>query len=199
MQRIILHWTGGGHRANSTDVLHYHYIVESDGRVVEGRHRPSSNRVIRFPNDSSTYAAHTRGTNTGAIGVAVAAMRQAVERPFNPGPSPITEAQVDALVKLVAKLVRDYGLSVTRTTVLTHAEVEPTLGIRQNQKWDITWLPGMAAPGDPLRVGDELRRRVIAELQPAAPVVSPSLTTTSPRSTATILSFWQQFLSLFGK
>ncbi len=26
---------------------------------------------------------------------------------------------------------------------LSHAEVQPTLGIRQNAKWDISWLPGM--------------------------------------------------------
>ena len=39
-----------------------------------------------------------------------------------------------------------------------------TLGIVQRWKWDITWLPGMDQPGDPIAVGNRLREMVRCEL-----------------------------------
>ena len=169
MKRIIMHWTGGGHRANHVDLRHYHYIIEGDGNVVNGDHPPEANRHIAQPNNGSTYAAHTARLNTGSIGVALAAMHQAKDRPFNRGPSPITEAQLDALAKLCADLCAKYDIPVERHTVLTHAEVQPTLKVAQAGKWDITWVPGMVGPGDPVAVGDGLRDRIRAAMQPAAP------------------------------
>ena len=160
MQRVVWHWTAGGHKANNTDRRHYHFIIEGYGTVVAGNHPPEANAVISNPKDGNTYAAHTRGLNTGSIGVAVASMRGAVEHPFDPGPSPISPAQIDAMVKLTADLCRQYNIPVTRETTLSHAEVQPTLGVAQRGKWDIAWLPGMDAPADPVRVGDGLRERV---------------------------------------
>ncbi len=167
MIRIIWHWTAGSHTANTTDKRHYHFIIEGDGTVVAGNHLPEVNAVLHNPNSSSTYAAHTRGLNTGSIGIAVAAMRGAQERPFNAGPSPITEAQVEALVKLTARLCAQYDIQVERDTVLSHAEVQPTLKVAQRNKWDITWLPGMKGVGDAVAVGDELRKAVREEMQVA--------------------------------
>ena len=169
MRRIIWHWTAGGHTANNTDKRHYHYIIEGDGTVVKGNHPPEANLVLRTPNDSSTYAAHTRGLNTESIGIAVAAMRGATERPFSTGPSPITEAQVAALVALTARLCKQYNIHVDIDTVLSHAEVQPTLKVAQRNKWDITWLPGMSRPADPVHVGTILRNQVSIKLaeQPA--------------------------------
>ena len=159
MKRIVMHWTAGGHKANGTDKRHYHDITEEDGTVVFG------NYPIQANQDTSTpYAAHTRGLNTDSIGMAMAGMRQAKERPFNPGPSPLSERQVDAFCTQVAKRALEYNIPVTRETVLPHAEVQPTLGVWQRNKWDITWLPGMDAPGDPIQVGDELRRRIQAKV-----------------------------------
>jgi len=160
MKRIVIHWSGGGHNANNTDKRHYHFIVEGDGTIVKGNHPPEANATISNPQDGNTYAAHTRGLNTGSIGVAFAAMRGAQERPFNAGPSPITPAQLDALVKFVAKLCGEYGIPVQRDTVLTHAEVQPTLKVAQRNKWDVTWLPGMRGVGDAVAVGDGLRDRI---------------------------------------
>lgn len=169
MERIIWHWSAGGHKANATDKKHYHIIIEGDANVVLGNHPISANEVIDGP-----YAAHTRSLNTGSIGVALAAMRGAKERPFSPGPSPITDAQVEALVEQTAKLCRQFNIPVTRQTVLSHAEVEPTLGVKQRNKWDITWLPGMTKVGDPVAIGDALRTKVDAKLRetrrPPAPM-----------------------------
>lgn len=164
MKRIIWHWSAGAHKASDLDRKHYHFIIEGDGRVVEGTHKPEDNEDTRDGN----YAAHTLNANTGAIGVAVAAMAGALERPFNAGKSPITTAQAESLVALTSALCRAYNIPVTRATVLSHAEVQPTLGIKQRGKWDIAWLPGMPSVGDPVAVGDRLRALVIGYHQPVA-------------------------------
>lgn len=174
MQRIIIHWSAGAHTVSALDRQHYHYIVDDDGDVHAGIHPPEANRG---PLASGRYAAHTLNCNTGSIGVAFAAMAGAVERPFGAGRYPITPAQVDAMAALCAELCRQYDIPVSRKTVLTHAEVQPTLGITQRGKWDVTWLPGMSGPGAPVAVGDMLRARILAELAPAVP---PSIAAGEP-------------------
>jgi hypothetical protein len=174
MNRIVIHWTAGGPTANATDKRHYHFIVQGDGTVVVGNHSPAANKLIANPQDGNSYAAHTRGLNTGSIGVAFAAMRGAVERPFSPGPSPITDAQVRAMASLVAKLCREYRIPVQRDTVLTHAEVQPTLKIAQRGKWDVTWLPGMGSAGNPVAVGDNLRKHILVAMRQDAPAARPA-------------------------
>lgn len=155
MKRIIIHWTAGTHNPSSTDRKHYHYIIGGDGLVVQGNMPVSANEDTSTP-----YAAHTRGLNTGSIGMAFAAMHGARERPFRAGKHPITDAQVDVMVRLVSDLCEKYDIPVTPQTVLTHAEVEPTLGVKQRGKWDVTWLPGMNQAGNALDVGDLLRQKV---------------------------------------
>jgi hypothetical protein len=156
--RIILHWTAGTHVVSETDRAHYHFIIGGDGAVYDGKHKPEAN----ISTSDGAYAAHTRNCNTGSIGVAVAGMFGATEQPFNAGGFPIRQVQVDALVRLVADLCRKYRIPVTPRTVLSHAEVQPTLGIAQNGKWDISWLPGMTLPRDPVSVGNEIRSRIAA-------------------------------------
>lgn len=174
IDRITLHWTAGTGKANATDRRAYHKIIEAGGTVVLGDHPPQANSPIRNPRDSSTYAAHVKDANTRNLGIALAGMRGAQEIPFRPGDHPITLAQIDAALAEVARDCKKYGIAVTRKTVLTHAEVEPTLGIKQNRKWDITWIPGMDRPGDPVAVGDVLRERLLTMFM--RPVVSHPLT-----------------------
>jgi N-acetyl-anhydromuramyl-L-alanine amidase AmpD len=168
MKRLILHWTAGTHTVNDQDRKHYHFVIGGDGKVFTGKLTPKDNENVQ----DGVYAAHTWNGNTGSIGVAVAAMNGAKERPFVQSKWPITPAQVDALVTLCADLCRQYSIPVTRETVLTHAEVEPTLKIKQRGKWDITWLPGMKAPGDPVTVGDNLRAQITAAMAPKPALVA---------------------------
>ncbi|MEM8623673.1 MAG: N-acetylmuramoyl-L-alanine amidase [Pseudomonadota bacterium] len=153
LKRIIMHWTAGGHSASSVDKRHYHEIVEGDGERVEGDHLPEANNST----SDGRYAAHTRAFNTGSIGLAMAAMSGAEERPFKKGKHPITPVQLDTFVEMVAEYADTYTIEIARETVLCHAEVPITHEIWQRGKWDITWLPGMAKPGDPIGVGDTLR------------------------------------------
>lgn len=165
LKRIIIHWTAGGGRANALDRQHYHRLVEYDGRIIFGTEELADNIVT----SDGDYAAHTRNLNTGSIGIAMCGMRDAIEMPFSPGPSPLTEVQVDAACALVADLCRAHGIPVTRETVLTHAEVQPTLGVRQLGKWDITRLPYRPDLVGAYPVGDYLRLKIKAFLGEAAP------------------------------
>lgn len=157
LKRIVWHWPAGTHDVSSMDRRHYHFIISGDGVVVHGDHVPEANTGSL---KSGSYAAHTLNLNSGSIGVAVAGMAQATERPFSTGPWPLKDIQIDALVELTAALCQIHDIPVSRATTLSHAEVQPTLGIAQRGKWDISWLPGMSGPGDPVEVGDRLRLRV---------------------------------------
>jgi len=156
--RIILHWTAGTGAFSDLDREHYHYAIDRDGKAHTGKHSPADNISAA----DGKYAAHTLGCNTGSIGIAMCGMVGATERPFSAGSSPITAKQYAAFCAFVAGVAVTYGIPVTRTTVLTHAEVEKTLGIAQRGKWDICWVPGMTAPGDPIAVGDNIRAAIIA-------------------------------------
>ena len=176
MKRIIMHWTAGSHKASSLDREHYHYLIQGDGTVVQGVSPVSANAAPL----SKNYAVHTANLNTDSIGVAVCAMRGANQVPFRAGDQPITTAQIDKLVELTAMLARQYKIPVTRQTILSHGEVQPTLGVKQAGKWDIAWLPGRSSATDPIGVGDYLRSRVTAELEPTpAPNTPPTQTTAS--------------------
>ncbi len=161
LKRVVMHWTAGSHKPSGLDLDHYHFVIDGNGQCRAGKHKPEGNISTK----DGAYAAHTRNLNTGSIGVAVAAMLNATERPFYTGPFPITERQLAAFVRLVAGLCEKYDIPVTPQTVLTHAEVQPTLGVAQRGKWDITWLPGMSGAGDPVAVGNVLRALVQAAIK----------------------------------
>lgn len=177
MRRVICHWSEGNYKANSTDREHYHILIEGDGTVRGGDHAIADN-VSAADGD---YAAHTRGANTGAIGVACCCMVGCNESPFRPGRQALKKSQWDVMVQVLAELCQFYSIPVTPTTVLGHGEVQKNLGIMQKGKWD-----PMVWPWDPKKsreeVGDSLRAEVTAALgkskrrgkrkaHPVAPVV----------------------------
>lgn len=156
---IVVHWTAGTNKVSELDRQHYHFIIDGTGLVVPGIYSVEDNDNT----SDGRYAAHTRGANTGRIGVSMCGMRGAVESPFEAGPSPLTKQSWDAMVKLVALLCAKYKIKVTPQTVLTHAEVEKTLGIKQKGKWDITRLPFNKTVVGAKAVGDLLRKEVSAQ------------------------------------
>ena len=78
--RVVLHWTAGGPVASSLDRQHYHFIIEQSGTVVGGLHSIADNDLT----SEGRYAAHTRGKNTGSVGIALCGMVHAREIPSNP-------------------------------------------------------------------------------------------------------------------
>lgn len=154
IERIIVHWTAGAHKASGLDKSHYHILIEADGKLVRGTPSIALNDARGA---KAGYAAHTLNCNTGSIGVSLCCMAGAIESPFKAGSAPMTAVQWCALPFVLADLCRRYGISVTPRTVLSHAEVQGTLGIKQRGKWDITRLAhypslvGAKACGDAFR------------------------------------------------
>ena len=159
-KRIIIHWTAGSYTASSLDREHYHFLIEGDGKVVRGKHAVTVNDNTQ----DGEYARHTLSLNTNSIGVALCAMAGATERPFSTGKYPITQSQWSALAKLLRQLCDRYSIPVLPRTVLTHAEVEPVLGVAQRKKWDVTATPEDSPMRlrSPQYVGDQIRRNVQA-------------------------------------
>lgn len=157
LHRIIWHWTAGGHKANSTDLRHYHYVIEGDGAVVAGRYRPEDNTDA----GDGIYGAHVKDLNTGSIGLSCAAMAGAIERPFNAGRYPLTQVQVEKMLEKTLDLCAMYDIPVSPWTTLMHSEVEPNLGVPQRAKWDLNYLPWNEGPIPAREAGDELREMML--------------------------------------
>ena len=135
MIKIIIHWTAGTYQPNTTDLEHYHFLIDGEGKKHNGKYKPEDNENC---NDGK-YAAHTGGGNTGAIGVSMCAMAG-----FNSAAScgnyPITPVQLEACFKLCAELCKKYNIPVEN--VWTHYE----FGINHpdttsHGKIDIIYLP----------------------------------------------------------
>ncbi|WP_226781977.1 peptidoglycan-binding domain-containing protein [Oceaniglobus trochenteri] len=163
LHRIHWHWTAGAYGVIDMERRAYNELIDQDGNVWDGLFRPEAQANYRV----GRAASHTLDANTGAIGLSVDAMAGAQERPFFAGRAPVTWPQVHALCERTAQHCAMYDIPVSRWSVLSHAEIQPTLGIRQRNKWDITWLPDMSAPGDPVQIGDRLRDMVIERMQDA--------------------------------
>jgi len=154
MNRIIVHWTAGSYRPSGLDRSHYHLLIDGEGKLERGAPSIDLNDARGI---KPGYAAHTLNCNTGSIGVSLCCMAGAVESPFNAGSAPMTRTQWEALPAVLADLCRRYSIPVTPKTVLSHAEVQGTLGIVQRGKWDISRLAfdpsvfGAAACGDLFR------------------------------------------------
>lgn len=153
MSRVILHWSAGTNTVSDADKEHYHFIIDGKGNVVRGDHTIADN----VSTGDGDYAAHTRGCNTGAIGVSMACMAGAIESPFSAGKFPMTETQWNRAMEVIGHLASFYKIPVTDKTILSHAEVQKNLGIMQLGKWDVSRLPfdpktvGAKACGDKMR------------------------------------------------
>jgi N-acetyl-anhydromuramyl-L-alanine amidase AmpD len=179
MARIVLHWTAGTNRASAVDKDHYHVLVEGDGTVVYGNHPIDANaKPAREPR-----ASHTRNLNTGSIGVSLCCMRDAVERPFSAGPSPMTIEQWQVAAEVVAELCAKYQIAVTPRSVLAHGEVQSVLGVPQLQKWDplvLPWTPTLPRQ----QVMDQFRSSVQQHLDGlATPPMPTPATAAEPGAT----------------
>ena len=157
MQRIIVHWTAGSHVATGFDKSHYHILIEGSGNVVRGTPTIDLNQSPA----RKGYAARTLNCNSGSIGVSLCCMAGARESPFAAGTAAMTRAQWDKLPEVLAVLCERYSIDVGPKTVLSHAEVESNLGIKQKGKWDIARLAFDPSIIGAKACGDIFRRRTL--------------------------------------
>lgn len=137
MKRIIIHWSAGGYYPTDYEKEHYHYLVDKDGKIHNGKFQPEDNEFCR----AGRYAAHTGGGNTGSIGIALCAMA-GFKTPNNLGNYPILKKQFESMAEFCAKLVEKYKLEINTKTVMTHYE----FGLNNPRttsagKIDIIYLP----------------------------------------------------------
>lgn len=154
-ERIIVHWTAGAYLVSALDKEHYHFVIDGDNKLFRGDHTVADNDAT----GDGDYAAHTRGCNTRSIGVSVACMAGAVERPFKEGRYPMKREQWLMMAQVVAELCAHYKIPVTPQTVLGHGEVQRILGITQSGKWDpmvLPWSPTLTSE----QVGNAFRIEV---------------------------------------
>lgn len=155
MKRIVIHWTAGGYYPTDYEKEHYHFLVDKDGVVHNGKFKPEDNEVCKV----GKYAAHTGGGNTGSIGVAICAMAGFKNRKCI-GNYPILKKQFESTMELCALLAGKYKIEITPQTVFTHYE----FGIKNPKtssagKIDIIFIPpySWVAQGE---VGSFIRSKI---------------------------------------
>lgn len=158
---IVWHWTAGAKGFIEMEREAYNFLHSVDGDTIQGESTVAEQ--VMYDWRRGIGASHCKSMNTGWIGQSVDAM--AGSKQANPmvwGPNPITWKGIDAMLEQSAELVEEYNIPVSRWTTLTHAEVEPTLGVKQRWKWDYTCLPGDTNGfQDPVAVGNILRERLL--------------------------------------
>jgi hypothetical protein len=157
LHRVHWHWTASGYVVSTEIASHYNGVSDFQGISYDGGARPEHQADYRA---GSVGVSHTLNANTGAIGEAVAAMRGAKDYPFSWGDSPLNWEMIDAMLCRTAQHCRDFDIPVSRYSTLSHAEIQPTLGITQNGKWDFSVLPEMDKVSSAIVVGDILRERM---------------------------------------
>ncbi|HEX3464901.1 MAG TPA: N-acetylmuramoyl-L-alanine amidase [Candidatus Elarobacter sp.] len=166
LRAISLHWT-----ARSYDEVSpaYHFcIAGARDVIVHHTHDLRENmRDVRL-DPSLPYAPHTRGRNAWSIGISIAAMERSTPSDF--GPCPMTEAQLDAMCEVAARLAAFYRIPVE--AIRTHAEAaldDGYFGAGSDElRWDIARLRPSDAPLVPeeaTTTGDWFRSRIAALLR----------------------------------
>lgn len=138
MKRIITHWSAGAYYPNQTDLEHYHFLIDKDGKIHKGKYKPEDNENV----NDNIYAQHTGGGNTGSIGVAMCGMYVPKNIPITQTKYPLTKIQCERCFKLIAELAKKYKIQITPDTVMTHYE----FGLKHPNtssagKIDIIYLP----------------------------------------------------------
>lgn len=163
---MYLHWSGGDY---ATVYPAYHLCVALDAEgvpiVCETNDLRANMRRLRLE-DETPYAAHTRGRNSFAAGLAVASMQAA--RPDDFGSFPLRDDLISALCAVAARVCAFYAIDVEAATVMTHAEAaveDGYFGSGEEERWDIARLAPSPAPlhaAEAAAVGEYLRARIRA-------------------------------------
>lgn len=157
---IVWHWTAGAKGLIDLELKAYNFLHDVEGNTYDGK--ATIAEQVMYDWRRGIGASHTRSMNTGWLGQSLDAMAGAKQtKPITWGSNPITWEGIDAMLEQSADLVEEYDIPVSKWTTLSHAEVQPTLGVRQKWKWDYVVLPGDSVSRDPVEVGNILRKRMV--------------------------------------
>lgn len=156
---VVWHWTAGANGVIELERNAYNFVHDTEGNTYDGNSTVAEQ--VMYDWRRGIGASHTKSMNTGWIGQSVDAMAGAKQtNPITWGSHPITWKGIDAMLEQTADLHDEYGFPISQWTTLTHAEVQPTLGVKQRWKWDYVVLPGDTVSRDPVEVGNFLRERL---------------------------------------
>lgn len=155
VNKICIHWTAGGYQPNNIDFEHYHYLINAQGLVIEGKYKPEDNNDCT----DGKYAQHCGGGNTGAVGLALCGMLSFKNR-YSVGKYPLTKVQCERAFKLCAELCKKYNIRITPQTVFTHYEFGKTHPKTSSAgKIDIIYLPPYPTISQD-KTGDFIRSKI---------------------------------------
>lgn len=157
---VVWHWTAGAQGLIELERDHYNFLTDTKGNIYDGNHTIPSQ--VAYDWRKGIGASHTKNMNSGWISISQDAMAGAKQtNPITWGSNPITWEGIDAMLEKTWELCEEYNIPVSKWSTLSHAEVQPTLGITQRWKWDYAVLPGDETSRNPVHVGDELRKRMV--------------------------------------
>ena len=155
LNKICLHWTAGSNKPCDTDLKAYHFVIDSEGKIHPGTHKPEDNVNCKDGN----YAAHCGGGNTGCIGISCCGM-YGFDLKNKQTKYPLTQKQVESMCNKVAELCIKYGIQINEKSVFTHYEFGQTHPKTSSfGKIDITYisyLPNLQKE----RIGNYLRNKI---------------------------------------
>lgn len=156
---VVWHWTAGANGIIELEKDHYNFLHDTEGNTYDGNHTIAEQ--VNYDWRRGIGGSHTKSMNTGWVGESLDAMAGANGWPMDWGSHPITWEGIDAMLEHTMEVCEEYNIPVSPWTTLSHAEVQPTLGVKQRNKWDYMVLPGDSKPRDPVQVGNELRQRML--------------------------------------
>jgi hypothetical protein len=156
---LVWHWTAGRDMPSREDLKHYNDVFDFEGNQYDGGARIE--HQANYDWRKGVGVSHSKNANSGRGGLAVAGMHGAEGWPsLDWGDHPITWDGIDGMLKRSADYCKEFDIPVTKWSTLTHAEIETTLGIKQNNKWDYMVLPGDTQVRNAVVVGEILRDRL---------------------------------------
>ena len=164
INRIHWHWTASTYEVNDNVTKHYNNCFDIKGICYNGGSLPKDQASYDYKR--GVGVSHTLNANTGAIGLAVVACADRkvtnwAKGIVNIGKYPMNWKQIDSMLKKTAEYCLEYDIRPSPWTVLTHAEVQGNIGIKQRGKWDIRVLPDEPTVLlDALEAGNILRKRM---------------------------------------
>ena len=155
LNKIVIHWTAGTYFPNSIELEHYHFLIDGNGIIHNGKFKPEDNENCK----DGKYALHCGGGNTGAIGVALCGM-YGYQCKTKLGYYPLKQIQFERAYELCAKLCNKYAIKITPQTVFTHYEFGITHPNTESRgKPDISIIPYQ--PFLPMeKIGNFIRNKI---------------------------------------
>jgi len=163
IDHIYTHWSAHDYAA-VFPAYHFCVVQTPSGILVVNTHDVRENMRNVYENPDAPYAAHTRGRNSHALGISIMAMEGA--KPDDFGRYPLTEALIDGLCVVGARLAAFYDVPIDADHIMSHAEAavrEGYFGTAESERWDIARLVASDKPlveQDALDIGEELRARM---------------------------------------